>query len=107
MSAPSPLPHLAGKKLRAGVLGIVGQRLVHLLAGHPWFELTEVAASERFSGKTYAEAARWHLDASSRACTPAAIAISFSPRSILPSPAQLQKTSPAPAIPSEQFPRLP
>jgi len=54
------------KKWRAGVLGatgIVGQRLVSLLADHPWFELTEVAASERSSGKSYAEAARWHLDA--------------------------------------------
>jgi aspartate-semialdehyde dehydrogenase len=53
------------KKLRAGVLGatgLVGQRLVSLLAEHPWFELTEVAASERSSGKTYAEAVRWHLD---------------------------------------------
>jgi len=52
-------------KLRAGVLGatgLVGQRLVHLLAAHPWFELTEVAASERSSGKSYAEAVRWHLD---------------------------------------------
>ena len=54
------------KKWRAGVLGatgLVGQRLVNLLAEHPWFELTEVAASERSSGKVYAEAARWHLDA--------------------------------------------
>ncbi len=54
------------KKWRAGILGatgIVGQRLVSLLADHPWFELTEVAASERSSGKSYAEAARWHLDA--------------------------------------------
>jgi aspartate-semialdehyde dehydrogenase len=53
------------RKWRAGVLGatgIVGQRLVKLLAQHPWFELTEVAASERSSGKTYAEAVRWHLD---------------------------------------------
>ena len=53
------------KKWRAGVLGatgIVGQRLVKLLANHPWFELTEVAASERSSGKTFAEAARWHLN---------------------------------------------
>jgi aspartate-semialdehyde dehydrogenase len=53
------------KKWRAGVLGatgIVGQRLVNLLAGHPWFELSEVAASERSSGRTYAEAVRWHLE---------------------------------------------
>jgi aspartate-semialdehyde dehydrogenase len=54
------------RKFRAGVLGatgLVGQRLVHLLANHPWFQLTEVAASERSSGRTYAEAVRWHLDA--------------------------------------------
>ena len=53
------------KKWRAGGLGatgIVGQRLVKLLSEHPWFELTEVAASERSSGKTYAEAVRWHLE---------------------------------------------
>jgi len=54
------------KKWKAGVLGatgVVGQRLVQMLGHHPWFELTEVAASERSSGKTYAEAVRWHLDA--------------------------------------------
>jgi aspartate-semialdehyde dehydrogenase len=59
-------PQQSGKKWRAGVLGatgIVGQRLVKLLADHPWFELTEVAASERSSGKSYTEAVRWHLDA--------------------------------------------
>jgi aspartate-semialdehyde dehydrogenase len=59
------MPGGALKKWRAGVLGatgLVGQRLVKLLAGHPWFDLTEVAASERSSGKTYAEAVRWHLD---------------------------------------------
>lgn len=41
---------------------MVGQRFVKLLADHPWFELSAVAASERSSGKTYAEAARWHLE---------------------------------------------
>jgi aspartate-semialdehyde dehydrogenase len=63
--AGSPLPGGAAKKWRAGVLGatgLVGQRLVKLLAGHPWFELTEVAASERSSGRSYGEAVRWHLD---------------------------------------------
>ena len=63
MSAPAPQ---FDKKLRAGVLGatgLVGQRIVSLLADHPWFQLTEVAASERSSGKTYADAVRWHLDA--------------------------------------------
>jgi aspartate-semialdehyde dehydrogenase len=53
------------RKWKAGVLGatgVVGQRLVQMLGNHPWFDLTEVAASERSSGKTYAEAVRWHLD---------------------------------------------
>jgi aspartate-semialdehyde dehydrogenase len=66
MSAPARQFPQFDKKLRAGVLGatgLVGQRLVSLLANHPWFELTEVAASERSSGKTFAEAVRWHLDA--------------------------------------------
>ena len=63
-SARSESP--ARQKFKAGVLGatgLVGQRLVSLLANHPWFELSEVAASERSSGKRYAEAANWHLDA--------------------------------------------
>src|SRR5260370_20257649 len=53
------------KKWRAGVLGatgLVGQRLVKLLADHPWFERAEVAASERSFGKCYADAVTWHLD---------------------------------------------
>ena len=57
--------HTGKKKWRAGVLGatgMVGQRIVKLLAVHPWFELTAVAASERSTGKSYAEAVRWHLE---------------------------------------------
>src|SRR5438445_10223191 len=64
MSSPTPR---FDKKLRAGILGAtgtVGQRLVQLLADHPWFELTEVAASERSSGKKYSEAVNWRLNAS-------------------------------------------
>lgn len=55
-SSPSP------RKRRVAVLGAtgaVGQTFVRLLADHPWFELAEVAASERSAGKPYAEAARW------------------------------------------------
>ena len=51
-----------GRKWRVAVLGAtgaVGQTFIRLLAGHPWFELTEVAASERSSGKSYADAVRW------------------------------------------------
>jgi aspartate-semialdehyde dehydrogenase len=64
-AAHRPLPAGRTTKWRAGVLGatgLVGQRIVNLLATHPWFELTEVAASERSSGKRYSEAVRWHLD---------------------------------------------
>ena len=42
-----------------GATGAVGQTFIRLLAGHPWFRLAEVAASERSTGKTYAEATRW------------------------------------------------
>ncbi|MBM2831977.1 MAG: aspartate semialdehyde dehydrogenase, partial [Dehalococcoidia bacterium] len=46
-----------------GATGMVGQRLVQLLDRHPWFIVTELAASERSSGKTYAGAmqGRWKL----------------------------------------------
>ncbi len=53
------------KKFRAGVLGatgMVGQRFVHMLANHPWFELADLAASERSSGRKYGEVVKWHLD---------------------------------------------
>ena len=53
-------------KIKVGVLGAtgtVGQRFITLLQGHPYFELSEVAASERSSGKAYAEAVagRWKV----------------------------------------------
>jgi aspartate-semialdehyde dehydrogenase len=51
-----------GRKWKVAVLGAtgaVGQTFVRLLANHPWFEVAEVAASERSSGKRYSEAARW------------------------------------------------
>jgi len=42
-----------------GATGAVGQAFIRLLEGHPWFELVEVAASERSAGKPYRDAARW------------------------------------------------
>ncbi|HYV99001.1 MAG TPA: aspartate-semialdehyde dehydrogenase [Gemmatimonadaceae bacterium] len=42
-----------------GATGAVGQTFIRLLAGHPWFTVAEVAASERSAGKSYAEATRW------------------------------------------------
>ncbi len=47
-----------------GATGMVGQRFVTLMDGHPWFTLTVVAASARSAGKTYGEAVqgRWFMD---------------------------------------------
>ena len=41
-----------------GVTGSVGQEFVRSLDNHPWFELTQIAASERSAGKKYIEAIR-------------------------------------------------
>ncbi|MFW6022395.1 MAG: aspartate-semialdehyde dehydrogenase [Halanaerobiaceae bacterium] len=51
-------------KIKVGVLGatgMVGQNYLRLLADHPWFEVTYVAASPRSAGKKYSEAVegRW------------------------------------------------
>ncbi|MBP1603754.1 MAG: aspartate semialdehyde dehydrogenase [Acidobacteria bacterium] len=54
-------------KIEVGVLGatgMVGQSFVKLLEGHPWFELTFAAASDRSAGRLYGEAAQWRLDGS-------------------------------------------
>jgi aspartate-semialdehyde dehydrogenase len=45
-----------------GATGMVGQRFIQLLANHPWFEITWLAASDRSAGKPYAEATNWKLD---------------------------------------------
>lgn len=50
------------RKIPVGVLGAtgaVGQTFVRLLANHPWFEVTAVAASERSAGKRYRDATHW------------------------------------------------
>ena len=58
---------MANEKIPVGVLGAtgaVGQRFVQLLEGHPWFEVVEVAASDRSAGKPFREACRWRLSGS-------------------------------------------
>lgn len=55
------------EKIKVGVLGatgMVGQMYIHLLDGHPWFEVVDVAASPQSAGKTYADAVsgKWVLD---------------------------------------------
>jgi aspartate-semialdehyde dehydrogenase len=42
-----------------GATGTVGQKLIRLLANHPWFETVAVAASSASTGKRYGEIVRW------------------------------------------------
>jgi len=51
-------------RLRCGILGstgMIGQRFVQFLSGHPWFELTELYTSRRVTGRTYSEVVGWML----------------------------------------------
>ncbi|HPZ09585.1 MAG TPA: aspartate-semialdehyde dehydrogenase [Candidatus Eremiobacteraeota bacterium] len=55
-------------KIKAGVLGAtgtVGQRFIQLLENHPFFEVTELCASEKSSGKNYEDSVsgRWKISA--------------------------------------------
>ncbi len=53
-------------KIKVAVLGAtgnVGQRIIQLLADHPWFELVSITASDRSVGKKYRDAANWRLNA--------------------------------------------
>ena len=66
MTPPATSPFVApppgGLRRRVAVLGAtgaVGQAFVRLLANHPWFELVELAASERSAGRRYGETVRW------------------------------------------------
>lgn len=48
-------------KISVGILGAtgtVGQKFVELLAEHPWFEISALAASDRSAGKRYGESIR-------------------------------------------------
>ncbi len=50
------------KKIKVGILGAtgsVGQKFIELLNNHPWFEISELGASERSAGKKYIDAANW------------------------------------------------
>jgi aspartate-semialdehyde dehydrogenase len=50
------------QKYKVGILGAtgaVGQKFIEVLEGHPWFEITALAASERSAGKKYSDAANW------------------------------------------------
>lgn len=49
-------------KTQVGILGAtgsVGQRFIQLLSNHPWFEIAELAASDKSAGKKYFDAVNW------------------------------------------------
>ncbi len=55
------------KKFKVGIVGatgMVGQRFVLLLANHPWFNITCLAASKNSAGKKYAESVekKWCME---------------------------------------------
>jgi len=58
-----------------GATGMVGQRFVELLQGHPWFKLVALAASEQHSGRPYAEVTRWRLPGSEMPASAAVLPI--------------------------------
>jgi aspartate-semialdehyde dehydrogenase len=55
------LQNLSASVVVLGATGMVGQRAVSLLQGHPWLRLVGVAASARSTGKKYSDACRWAL----------------------------------------------
>jgi aspartate-semialdehyde dehydrogenase len=58
-----------------GATGMVGQRFVELLQGHPWFELVALAASEQHGGRSYAESTRWRLPGNEMPASAAALPV--------------------------------
>jgi len=52
------------QKIKVGILGAtgsVGQKFIQLLSDHRFFEVVEVAASDRSAGKKYKDAVNWFL----------------------------------------------
>ncbi len=53
---------MSDNKIKVSILGAtgsVGQKFIELLSNHPWFEIHELAASDRSAGKKYSEAVNW------------------------------------------------
>ncbi|MBN2570949.1 MAG: aspartate-semialdehyde dehydrogenase [Ignavibacteriales bacterium] len=52
------------EKISVGILGAtgsVGQKFIELLSNHPWFEISEIAASDKSAGKKYKDATTWNM----------------------------------------------
>src|SRR6185436_14979096 len=57
-----PMPNRKIPIAILGATGAVGQRMIQLLAGHPWFEIAALTGSDRTVGRPYGELVRWVLD---------------------------------------------
>ena len=44
-----------------GATGLVGQRFIQLLDGHPWFKVSALTGSARSVGQSYYDCCKWHL----------------------------------------------
>ncbi|MEM2918638.1 MAG: aspartate-semialdehyde dehydrogenase, partial [Candidatus Altiarchaeota archaeon] len=42
-----------------GATGLVGQKFIQLLEEHPWFQISEITASEKSKGKKFRDACTW------------------------------------------------
>ncbi|MGZ3617560.1 MAG: aspartate-semialdehyde dehydrogenase, partial [Ktedonobacteraceae bacterium] len=58
-----------------GATGMVGQRFIELLQGHPWFELVALAASDQHEGRPYAQVAQWRLSGSEMPASAASLPV--------------------------------
>jgi aspartate-semialdehyde dehydrogenase len=67
-----------------GATGMVGQRFIELLQGHPWFELVALAASEQRAGRPYAEIAQWRLPGGDMPASVAALPVTACKPDALP-----------------------
>lgn len=56
MSVQQPIPVAV-----LGATGMVGQRFIELLQGHPWFKLVGLGASEKHRKQPYGQVTRWRL----------------------------------------------
>jgi len=67
-----------------GATGMVGQRFIELLQGHPWFDLVALAASEQREGRAYAEVAKWRLSGSEMPASVASLPVVSCKQEALP-----------------------
>src|SRR6266849_2923067 len=67
-----------------GATGMVGQRFIELLQGHPWFDLVALAASQQREGHAYAEVTKWRLSGSEMPASVASLPVVACKPEVLP-----------------------